>query len=262
MGISDPYAVYVGRNRALRCKACDASIKHEALWSSHASSKSHRGNVTRLKAELREAEEQRLADEARSELVDDAAAGTETDRKRTAEELESESSALGIAGRSDASESKRQRTTHSSHDDQRMEEEDEWARFQAEVLNAPSTSESGVAKYVDSTIEVAPVLRSQNGSVPSQSEQAQQPEEIDQVGAVETEEEKRERLDKEAKEEIYARMEEEQRLQDEADERVTALRARLDRFKAVRSARQKLADESAARGKPNGSSLLSSKRGS
>jgi zinc finger protein 830 len=49
-----------------------------------------------------------------------------------------------------------------------------------------------------------------------------------------TDTQKRARLEREEREEILARFEEEQRVQDEADERVNALKIRLERLKQAR----------------------------
>lgn len=118
------------------------------------------------------------------------------------------------------------------------DEDDEWALFQKEVLSAadadegrslseavpsrpvasaaksgPSTANPPSTTYASATIEVAPQLR--NGDQGGQGKEGA----VSDAQEEETEEQKRRRKLREEKEEIYSRIEEEQRLQDEAQDR-------------------------------------------
>lgn len=82
--------------------------------------------------------------------------------------------------------------------------EDEWAEFQRTVI-APA-NEAPIAHYEHATISAEPELnRTSSSDLPDHAEEAQA--------------EQRARLDRDAREEALARIEEEQRAQEEADER-------------------------------------------
>lgn len=108
--------------------------------------------------------------------------------------------------------------------------EDEWAEFQRTVV-APS-NDSSTNHYEHATISAEPELRS--------TTQVETPYEQEESQA-----EQRARLDREAREEVLARIEEEQRAQEDADERyvlpshasVQLLRTRLARIKQARQRR-------------------------
>ncbi|WFD27918.1 hypothetical protein MNAN1_002926 [Malassezia nana] len=114
---------------------------------------------------------------------------------------------------------------HASTDAKRMRHddlEDEWAKFQRTVI-APA-NEAPVAHYEHATISAEPELNHVSSSdAPDDAEEARA--------------EQRARLDRDAREEALARIEEEQRAQEEADERVRVLRARLARIKEARQRR-------------------------
>ncbi|EKC99356.1 hypothetical protein A1Q2_06293 [Trichosporon asahii var. asahii CBS 8904] len=86
------------------------------------------------------------------------------------------------------------------------------------------SEEDGVA-----SISAAPVLIQRN-EAGEEKEPTPEPEE--------TEQERRERLAREEKEEIIARLEEEQRAQEDADNRVLALKARMEALKKKREAKK------------------------
>ncbi|WFD20441.1 hypothetical protein MCAP1_002685 [Malassezia caprae] len=100
--------------------------------------------------------------------------------------------------------------------------DDEWAEFQRTVV-APA-NEAPTTKYEHATISADPELNS--------APQSDTPHEQS-----ETQAEQRARLDREAREEALARIEDEQRAQEDADERVQLLRARLARIKQARQRR-------------------------
>lgn len=224
--IPDRFASYHRKTGALRCSACDLTIKHESLWASHAASKSHRARTD----EVRRAEAEQ---EARA-----AAAATEREERERVQKEEEERGAQAAATAVAGSSSGAKRKGGGDDDSQRgadgnaaekrvrlageVESVDpEWERFQREVI--AQASESDAHQQADraiysanATIEVAPRLRQVPGGADDAEEEAEEEQEEEEE---ETEEEKRARLDREEREEILARFEEEQRIQDEANER-------------------------------------------
>ncbi|CAO1619737.1 unnamed protein product [Parajaminaea phylloscopi] len=137
-----------------------------------------------------------------------------------------------------------------------VEGDDEWARFQREVLadvNAAPETQAGPSFPSDSvkknpaqasrprseqtaysssaTIEVEPQLKPAGGE-----------EKVDQDDgqSEQDEEHQRRRLLQEEKEEIFSRLDAEQQQQEEAEERLSALKLRLERIKAAKAARAKV----------------------
>ncbi|KAN0063199.1 hypothetical protein ACQY0O_004363 [Thecaphora frezii] len=237
-GIQDPFASYNPSTRALRCSACNfVPVKHESLWASHASSKSHRANVAKIRAErereaLRTQEEeqrQRLTNKGKRKAYDGDQddddshdAGTETDSKRA--KVDGAASSGAADGRDG-------------------DVDPEWEAFQREIAKA----ESGPAPdpvqtaYANATIEVEPVIKGQEAPMQEGAERQEEP-----TTEEETEEQRRARREQEEREEIYSRYEEEQRIQDEAEERVTALKLKLERLKAARLAKKQQAKKGVA----------------
>ncbi|CAO1616137.1 unnamed protein product [Sympodiomycopsis kandeliae] len=122
------------------------------------------------------------------------------------------------------------------------DDDDDWLQFQKDILAGPSgegtdnTAESGTgpgaktngsaSNYsVNATIEAAPQLVRPDGTADAESDEEETPEEIQARKA------------QEEREEILARLDEEQRLQDEAQSRVTSLKSRLERIRASRAAK-------------------------
>ncbi|WFD02189.1 hypothetical protein MOBT1_000870 [Malassezia obtusa] len=200
-GITDRWASYHPKTGALRCSACDfAVVKHERLWGAHTASKTHRDNVQAI-----EAREQAHADAAPDEEAQkDDAADT---LKRKEPEAHEEADA--------------KRTRRETEDEAHPSLDREWEEFQRTVLQPASTTQH---KYDQATVSVEPAL------VRDQTD--------DEPPVEESEEERRARLEREEREDILARIDAEQRAQAEADERVTALRAR---FAQIREARQRRA---------------------
>lgn len=212
--IPDRFASYHRKTGALRCLACDLTIKHESLWASHAASKSHRAKAEEIKrAEAEEAEKkQRKAEEEeaaqRQREAQAAASSSSAAGKRKGEQFSSED-----GGQGDQTAKKRAKINEEQNDT-------EWERFQREVMSQASESDAQPDRGLYSagaTIEVAPKLRQVPGRAPLEDGEEEIEEEAEEEE--ETEEEKRARLDREEREEIMARFEEEQRIQDEANER-------------------------------------------
>lgn len=215
--IVDRFASYHPKTRALRCSACDYQIvKHESLWASHTASKTHRSNVQAIK---RREEEQARRDAESSAISEKSTApGKRKQENEQAKEVQ------------EVDTMKRARREGAGPSDEALSQIDsEWERFQAEVLDASANGQSDDSKrYINAgaTIEVEPMLKNQ------MDDDGVGEDEADEL--VETPAEKQARLEQEEREDIIARLEEEQRLQEEADERASALRAR---FEAMRRAR-------------------------
>ncbi|KAK0563173.1 hypothetical protein OC861_004947 [Tilletia horrida] len=241
-GIQDRWASYHPTTQALRCVACAyLPIKHESLWSSHAASKSHRNSVARL-------------------LREETAAAAVASRGKRKQSEQSDTAAFDVqaqgAGSADAAatpDAKRARLGHQNGTESAAAattsvDEDEWARFQREVLEAPANGDAGGgagpsldnAIHAAATISAEPVLLVRN---PEDEEDDAEGMETDGAANAETqdaltEEELRLEREREEREDILMRFEEEQRIQDEAEERVNALKNRIRDFKAARIAKQ------------------------
>ncbi|EPQ28875.1 uncharacterized protein PFL1_03677 [Pseudozyma flocculosa PF-1] len=235
-GIQDPFASYNPSTGALRCSACNyLAIKHESLWASHASSKSHRTNAARIKAERERQDEALLARQSANHegkrKADDDGYGQPTERGQGTGEGDSKrakvdtETAAGDAGAEDI--------------------DPEWEAFQREIAEAEASATQAAdpvqAQYASATIEVEPVIKGRGadaaaaaGTADGEGGEGQD----GQPAEEETEEERRARREQEEREEIYSRYEEEQRIQDEAEERVSALKAKLERLKAARLAKK------------------------
>ena len=200
-GIYDPFASYNTTTGALRCSACSYTpIKHESLWAPHAQSKSHRMNVARIRAEQEERERIEREHQQEAERT-----RRESEGKRKAEDDQDNAA--------EENEAKRARTADVAQT-QKSSVDPEWERFQKELAGEDSTStaEASASVFEQATIEVQPILKGQDANEDGAGTGAGDEQE-------ETEQERRARLDREEREEIYSRFEEEQRIQDEAQER-------------------------------------------
>ncbi|KAE8212746.1 hypothetical protein CF327_g3657 [Tilletia walkeri] len=269
-GIQDRFASYHPTTQALRCAACAyLPIKHESLWSSHASSKSHRVNVARV-----------LSEEKEKETAAAAAAGlAKGKRKQGDEDLDGEDDAVGLGASSSsqqgsslptsASNSKRARIEGSNGESDSKSrasagtgaggavDEDEWARFEREVLEGTTAAADATNDFdihASATISAEPVLLINGAGGEGEMEGMEMDDEQADDGGADagaTEEEQRLEREREEREEILMRFEEEQRIQDEADERVNALKNRIQALKAARLAKQQAGTDSGASSKAN-----------
>ena len=259
--VAHPLASY---NQAgqLRCVACGTLVKHASAWEGHLGSKAHRTNVARQKVEEKAREEQRLKELQQQEQV---ARG-----KRKMEEQSSDSS-----DESDDTETKRRkvdakvRTTgfpadffsdpsraplppqSDEEDDGEIPEDDaskppalpappaappsvidlEYERFQRELLNGPDFHETYERATLFAEPELVPEstqgLPTQEGENGEQSDLAQK----------QSEEAARRQKEQDDRELIMDRLLEEERVQEEADMKVTAMKIRLEALKKRREAR-------------------------
>ncbi|MCO5588185.1 hypothetical protein L7F22_042140 [Adiantum nelumboides] len=108
-------------------------------------------------------------------------------------------------------------------------DEDEWARFQAEVLDSAALlPQKNFTQNASTMIEAEPVLH-------NDKEEVQQPQTVEEEGK-DDKEGPRQKAEREAREEILSRLDEEQQAQEEADQRVQALKDRLQRIREKRKA--------------------------
>lgn len=202
-GISDPFASY-SASGGLRCSACNyLTIKHESLWGAHVLSKNHRSNVARIREEeLRQAEIQRTKDGKRKAENSEPSLNQGKGANTTAD--------VGT-GQDDAEpESKKVRTEPTYNDS-------EWELFKSEMEASEPRADEPVESYgAGAALEAEAQLISRDNTDLKAVGVGDEAEEktVEEIEATE-----RARKEQEEREEILARMEEEQRQQDEADQR-------------------------------------------
>ncbi|WFC99891.1 hypothetical protein MYAM1_002637 [Malassezia yamatoensis] len=200
--INDQWASYHPKTGALRCSACDlVTVKHERLWDNHLASQTHREHVKEM---------QQRADNARKESKDS-----------NAESAPLTKDAPEIRKRKDTQDSDAdvKRTKHELPvQDDAPSLDQEWQAFQTSLKQSETTKDP---TYDHATISVEPELKR---------------EQAEDVVQHETEEQRRNRLQREEREDILARIDAERQAQAEADDRVAALRAR---FAQIREARKR-----------------------
>ncbi|KAL5526862.1 hypothetical protein ACEPAF_8589 [Sanghuangporus sanghuang] len=269
--ISHPYASYASTGQ-LRCSACGISIKTAAMWEGHIGSKAHRVAVRNMKA-LEEAERmkemkklgKRKAEAGDEMDVDDARApqnGTNIVKKRkTSVEPDGvrpspQAGALPADFFSDPSQAPVLSTLDEEDEDSQAVPPEppakdqpksqidlEWEQFQASLLATTIVEEEQEddrrAAFERATVAAEPELVATNANgfpegVTGDANGAALEEKEE-----ETEEEKRLRKEQEERELIMDRILEEERAQEEADERVGRLKARVEALKKAREARRK-----------------------
>lgn len=254
-GIADRHASYHPKTKALRCAACQYQpIKHESLWPSHAASKSHRANVQQIE----EGERRRALTARHDDDIVEASGDSVDDTHERSKRKASKEGPDQLAGKRPKSNAAGQPGISRP-----MTLDLEWERFQAEVLDAPiaggssasNSSASNSSYLVDATIKVQPLLREESkdarkgdagavsnrrsvGAPTDAKDERAEDMILDPSFATESVEGRRQRLEREAREEILARLEEEQRVQEEAEDRVRALKERLERMRHSRAARK------------------------
>ncbi|KAI0029747.1 hypothetical protein K488DRAFT_79981 [Vararia minispora EC-137] len=269
--IAHPYASYSSTGQ-LRCTVCAAPVKH---WEGHLGSKGHRMAVVRAR-EAEEA--RRRAEEAeearrRAEEAEEARRRAEDAERTSSKRRALASSDSDSDSDSDSARTKRRRTTpgpaHDApgfpadffsdplravpvlddDDDEDMADDGdkdmadggdkdmadapaqestpldaEWAAFRASVLVPVAQTDDGRrAVFERATVVAEPELAAPTAFAGEAEEDA---------------EEERRRREREERELIMDRLVEEERAQEEADGRVSALRSRLERARAARAARR------------------------
>ncbi|KAK0204616.1 hypothetical protein DFS33DRAFT_673589 [Desarmillaria ectypa] len=245
--ISHPLASYSSSGQ-LRCSACGTIVKHSSAWEGHLGSKSHRTTVARLKEErkkeeqiLREGEEKNRLSLGKRKSADEDMDVTD---EPAAKKSKSSNAPQGFPANffSDPSLAPAPATYENDSDDEDQPEkplalapqnppsgiDEEWERFQRDVINAPEYQET----YENATVFAEPVMVSET----PEGFPAQETE----MAAADTipldEEERRKQKEQDERELIMDRLLDEEQAQEEADMKVTLMKSRLDALKKQRAA--------------------------
>lgn len=194
-------------------------------------SKSHRANVTQIREEeLRRAELQRTKDGKRK--ASDAAPELDESGDADATSPDADDAVPG---------SKRPRTDLNEASAKSTTIDPDWELFKSQMESTETeqdasnqTTEAGAALEAEAQLISHDELGSGDAGADA----------VEEKSAEELEAEERARKEQEEREEILSRMEEEQRQQDEADSRVSALKQRLQRIKQARLDKQKAKSKS------------------
>ncbi|KAI6155360.1 hypothetical protein BKA82DRAFT_118832 [Pisolithus tinctorius] len=263
--VDHPLAAYTSSGQ-LRCVICETSVKHAAAWQGHVGSKAHRVNAARMRGDRvgkQQGQPQDLIGEETSQRA-----------KRRADELELAVEASGAsqkrlktspeAGTDTATASTLLEnlpadffsdspyaldpSPGNSHDSEKSIPlglvkpisprdptlDEEWIRFQKDVLNTPDHREA----YDRATVVSDPQLISDVAEgFPKRSQSVEVQAQQDET-AFRSDETSRQRKEHEERELILDRLVEEERAQEEADMRVKAMRNRLDAIRRKRAAIQ------------------------
>ncbi|CAL1715743.1 unnamed protein product [Somion occarium] len=219
-----PLASYTSSGQ-LRCIACATIVKQ--AWNGHVGSKSHRTNVARLR------EEERARDAQAKRKASDEQEDQQDLKKARLESSPPPATGFPTDFFSDPTKAPPLQADIFEDDESAEHKQPdvidlEWQQFQQAVLNPPETHET----YERATIIAEPVPNPElpTGFPPlaSAAEPAPEPE-LDEEAL----RRKREQDDREI---IMDRLLEEERLQEEADAKVTMLKTRLDMIKKRREA--------------------------
>ena len=263
--ISHPYAVYSSSGQ-LRCTVCGTAVKQASMWEGHLGSKAHRVAVTKMreKAEKDAQHESEALPSKRKEL-DGEDEIMQTDKKRRKIGAEEAKTVEGVTNStvgsfpadffSDPSNAPVISAEDEDDDEatstslplpkEKSQLDLEWEQFQATVLSGSVDNEKEEdrrATFERATIfaeaELAP--SGTEGFPPSivDSNGLETQEQPSEIQKEETEEEKRRRLEQDERELIMDRLIEEERVQEEADERVGLLKARVEALKRAREAKR------------------------
>lgn len=231
-GISDPFASYSSTG-SLRCSACNyLTVKHESLWGAHVLSKSHRTNVAQIREEeLREAELQRTKDGKRK--AQDVPVEEEGDDSPPASRAGVDDEGAGAS-----SGSKKARMEPTTAIDSTLSIDPDWQLFKSQMESPePDLDLTADTHGAGAALEAEAQLISRDGA--DMDGTKADIDDVEELNAEELAAQERARKEQEEREEILSRLEEEQRQQDEADQRVSALKQRLQRIKQARLDKQK-----------------------
>ncbi|KAG2145237.1 hypothetical protein DEU56DRAFT_789592 [Suillus clintonianus] len=250
--VNHPLASYTTAGQ-LRCSVCGTNIKHASAWDGHLGSKAHRTNVSRAKEEEKAREQQQAAHEvkiAKRKGDEDAPGGDAAKRQKTEPAASTpHSSAFPSDFFSDPSKAPPPPLSDDSDDEEvnlstvapakesgphdvavaQPELDQEWIKFQQTVINAPDAHET----YDRATLFAEPELVSDvaEGFPPLQGEK--DPPEVE--AKLDPDEERR-RKDQDEREMIMDRLLDEERAQEEADMKVSAMKSRLEALRIKREA--------------------------
>lgn len=260
--ISHPFAAYSQAGQ-LRCTACSTIIKHASAWNGHLGSKSHRTHAARIKEEEKKKEvkedERRLGKRKALDGNDDLP-GEATKKPRLHNEDEqyqptplSNTSATDLPSDFFSDPSRAIVIDDSDSNDEEGDKDNpppvtttpqfqaildlEWAKFQKAVVNTPVEVDARDT-YERATVFAEAQLSTE---IPEGFPSSVVPENdveppAETTSVLKDEGEERRRREEEEKELIMDRLLDEERAQEEADERVNALKARLDLLRQKRMA--------------------------
>lgn len=263
--VNHPLASYSVAGQ-LRCIACGINIKQGTSWEGHVGSKQHRTNAARLKEEeQRRAQEEALRQKrkAEEEQSDEEDEGIEAKRRRVSgsadeddqdDDQQRPASPAAKGGFpadffSDPSRAPLPPSEDTDEEDApgarpapaalatKGAMDEEWERFQASVVNAPDVHEAYERATVFAEPELAPEVP--EGFPPQAADDTQ-----DEQNAVPDEAEIRRRKEQDERELIMDRLWEEERVQEEADAKVSLLKSRLEAVKRQREARKAMKGKS------------------
>ncbi|GAA5993892.1 hypothetical protein JCM5350_000111 [Sporobolomyces pararoseus] len=228
--ISHPHAKYSSSGQ-LSCSLCGSQLKSEAIWGSHLVSKQHRVNVQKVERQQQQLAEQKAAAQAVS---------SSTGKRKSRSPSPSSPSSSKRPRSGDSPPSNLPSDFYTSQEpvpststavpvQPALEEEEDPSidEFLSTLSAEPSTTTG--ANSASATISAAPV-KFEFGApkIRAEGEENEEGEGDEEEEQGETEEERKEREEREEREEMMARLEEEEREQREADEKVTALKRRLE----------------------------------
>ncbi|KAG6853790.1 hypothetical protein C0991_001379 [Blastosporella zonata] len=272
--ITHPYATYTSAGQ-LRCSACSTPVKHASAWEGHIGSKAHRMTVARQREEERRQQEQaeREAEaHAAAEAAKQRAETTNGKRKATEDdddsdgdqemEVDSNDSAkrrrVGPAPGgfpadffSDPSRAPIPSLPDSDDEDASIQVEGppsskapstaidlEYERFQREMLGPTANQSDKHETFERATVMAEPELAEIDetpGGFPAEDQQM----DVDAEKEKQSEQElARRQKEQDERELIMDRLLDEERAQEEADQRVSIMKARLEALRQKRGARK------------------------
>ncbi|KAK4051599.1 hypothetical protein OIV83_002739 [Microbotryomycetes sp. JL201] len=275
--LTHPNARYDARGQ-LSCNICHVQIKSAALFGPHLQSKAsaHRSNVQKQQQQQQQQDaegarvsgQKRKLDETGSDVdgqAHDSSDENATKRKRD-DSQEQQDTQAGEAASSvtkgglpsdffadpsqapvaqEQSDDEDDEVDGGAHDGHSTAEGDdpEWAAFEAALREGPTRPNDGPLTTAPSaTISAAPVEYEFGAPKVEGEDDEQAPADDEEPETEETEEERLARIDREEKEEIMQRIEEEELEQKMADEKVSALKRKLEMMKAARKSKQTTKD--------------------
>ncbi|WFD33539.1 hypothetical protein MCUN1_000352 [Malassezia cuniculi] len=251
--IGDRWATYT--NGALKCTACNATIKHERLWSAHADSDAHKKYASEAVPAVEDSAPGQMPVEINMERRDTSAAS----HHDTTQPMHD-----GAKRKIDTDEPEGVKRPRSEPQASEPDLDAAWQEFQQAIASpdtsltvasasasAPAAATAAAATTTASThipADPASDPRYANATISAEPELAQRSQAPVPTGAaagaatsaaaLETADSEAELAARQAradKQDFLARLDEEERIQEEAIDRVQALKLRLARIKAQRS---------------------------
>lgn len=249
--IQHQFAKYDSMGR-LTCRLCNGlTVKSEALWPSHLTSKPHRLAHQRHQATLNETNMDSSSTSTSKRKPedlspDDKAGDSPSQEKKVrlnvpSSDHEDEEPALKSLPKpslpADFFDDPSQAPQLDNQSEGPEEEDPEWKAFQASLQEPPSEDNSADL-FAKASMIAEPVFyqpdQKASSQLPSQDLEDGDPSSLEQDHAEEEEEDPIEKKIREEKEEIMDRIQNEEREQLEADERVLRMKARINAFRARR----------------------------